>query len=159
MVALSKKFQRSFCQPQLTASAVLDVEHEVAVSVVAVPDERAARHIGRMDLDCFDVDAVVAEPIQVHPAEVVVSDAADDAARLTELGDLVDEDRRSTAREGPDQSQRLAKAMTSLVRHDLHEDLTESYDLEHLYVHLVAQLPLATGSHAHHSAAWRSRIS
>ena len=102
--------------------------------------------MGRMDLDCLDIHAVVAEPIQVHPAEVVVSDATDDAARLTELGDLVDEDRGSTARKGPYQLQRLAKAMTWLIRHDLHEDLTESHDLEHLYLRLVAQLPLATGS-------------
>jgi hypothetical protein len=48
--------------------------------------------------------------------------------------------------------------MTWLIRHDLHEDFTESYDLEHLYLRLVAQLPLATGSHAHHSAARPSLI-
>jgi len=36
-------------------SAVFYVEHEVAVTVVAVTDERAASHISG-DLDCFDVD-------------------------------------------------------------------------------------------------------
>ncbi len=102
VVALSQELQCSLCQPQLTTSAVFYVEHEVAVTVVAVTDERAASHILGVDLDCFDVDAVTAESFQVHPAKVVISDAADDPAGLTEFCDLVDEDRRSTARKGPD---------------------------------------------------------
>ena len=157
--ALAEQLPCGLCQPQLTAGAVLYVEHKVAIAVVAVADKRAARHIRRIDLDRFDVDAVIAEPVQVYPAEVVFPDAADDAASLTEFCDLVDEDRRRTARQGPDQPQRLAKTIPTRVRHDLHQDLTESYDLEHLCLRPLAQLPRATGSHVLHSAVRLSFIS
>ncbi len=65
MVALAEQLPCGLCQPQLAAGAVLYVEHEVAVSVVAVADKRTARHMRRIDLDRFDVDAVIAEPFQV----------------------------------------------------------------------------------------------
>ena len=136
MAALPQQLRRCVCQPHLTASAVAYVVYEVAISTVAVADKGAARHEPRENLDGFDVDAVVAEPFQVQPAEIVVPDAADDAAGLTELGDLVDEDRRSTTRERANQLHRLAKTVAPLLRHDLHQDLTESCDLWHLCLSL-----------------------
>ena len=81
--------------------AVADVEDEVAGPVGAVTDEGAAgRQLG-MDGDGGGVDAVAGQPVEVDAAEVVGADAADHPARLAELRDLVDEDRRRAGRKGP----------------------------------------------------------
>ena len=76
-----------------------------------------------------DVDAVAPQALEVQRAEIVVAHGRDDRGGMAELADLVDEDRRRTAREGADQRLRLQEAVAGGGRHDLHQDLADGDDL------------------------------
>src|ERR1019366_858526 len=123
-------------QAELTTSTVLDVVNEVAISAVAIANKGASSCLVGKALDTAHVDTVALESLQVHPTEVVVPDAADDAAGLPEFRHLVDEDRRRTTRERPNEVHRFTETWAALLRHDFHEDLSDSHDLEHLYLRL-----------------------
>jgi len=58
----------------------LTVVNKVTVPLFAVTDERAARGVPFPDLDRLYVGAVGTEALEVEPAEVIVTNAADDAA-------------------------------------------------------------------------------
>ena len=135
VTALFEQLRHGFGPAHLSAGTVLYVVDKIALAIVAVAHEGAPRGEGRADLDGADVHPVVTQPPQVDPAEVVVADAADDAAGLAELGDLVDEDGRSAARERPHQADRLAEPLSPVFRHDLDQDLAESHDLGHLHLY------------------------
>src|SRR5262245_28849300 len=111
--------------------AVLDVEDEVAGAVRTIAHEGAAgRQLG-IDANAGDVDAVTLKALEIDPAEIVIADAAQQAAGLAEACRLIDENRRSTGWKRTDQRQGLAKAVAALGRHDLHQDLSDSDDLLH----------------------------
>ncbi len=116
---------------ELAGRAIDDVEDEIAVARFLVGDEGAAGRGVLQHGDGRRVGAVLLQAVDVHPAEVVVADAADDAAGETELGDLVEIDRRRAARIGTDQRARLAERLSDSGSHDLDEDFAHGHDLAH----------------------------
>ena len=64
-------------------------------------------------------------------AEIVVADGGYDGARVTELPDLIDEDRRRAARKWSDQRLRRPKPLAALSGHDLHQNFADGGDERH----------------------------
>ena len=62
-----------------------------------------------MDGDGRDIDAITPQALDVDAAEIVLADAADHAAGLAELRDLVDEDGGRAGGERTDQRDRFQK--------------------------------------------------
>ena len=114
------------------AGAVPDVVDEVARAVGAIADEGAAGRAIRIDGDGRDVRPVAPQPLDVEAAEVVVADAADQAAGLAELGHLIDEDGGRSRGERADERDRLEKAVADFSGHDLDQDLADGNDLLHV---------------------------
>ena len=81
-----------------------------------------------------NIRAVLAQPLDVEYAEIVIADRAHDATGLAELGDLIDEDRRGAGGERTDQRDGGAEAVAGLDRHDLDDDLADGNDLLHAHV-------------------------
>ena len=110
---------------------MFDVEDEVARAVATVADEGTSGRSLGIHGDGRDVDTVALKPTQIEPTEIVVPDSADDAARMAELADLVDEDGRRARRERPDEAQGLEEAVAAFGRQDLDDDLPDGDDLLH----------------------------
>src|SRR5262249_25457345 len=111
------------------ASTMLDVEDEVSLTIGAIADESTSGDCFRRELDGRDVDAVSAQAFDVQCTEIIAADAADDAARLTKLCNLIDEDCRCTRRKRADQIHNGSEAVASLFGHDFHQPLADRDDL------------------------------
>ena len=136
MVAFRQQDGGLICPPQLAARAVLDIENKVAIPVVSVANKGASGHLVGKPSDTSHIDTVGLEAFQVDPAEVIIPNAADDAASLAELGYLIDKDRRCSAGKGAYKVDSLPKTSPALLSHDLHKDLSDSHDLGHIGLRL-----------------------
>ncbi len=128
MAALIQQRPRGPGEARLAGGAVADVEHEVALAVLAVAHEGAAGGVAGQHADRRDVDPVATQAVEVEPAEFVVADAGDHPGRMPEPRHLVDEDRGRPRGVGSDQRQRRLEALAARLRHDLDQDLAERDD-------------------------------
>jgi hypothetical protein len=85
----------------------------------------------RTEGDRRDVGPVTPQPLDVQPAEIVVADTSDQAARLAKLGHLIDEDGGRSGRERTDERDRFEKTIADFRRHDLDENLAYGNDFLH----------------------------
>src|ERR1700678_2817320 len=110
---------------------MFDVEDKVSFTSVAVPDKSATGDVACADLDALCVHAIFRQTCDVEPAEVIVPNTGDDAARLSELGYLVNKDRRRATGERASQLHWLPEPMAMVFGHDLDQDLTQQYYRDH----------------------------
>ena len=110
------------------AGAVADVEHEVARAVRAIADEGAAGHRVRQHRDGGDVDAVRRSRSRLSVAEIVIADRRDDGGGMAQPADLVDEDGRRAAGNGPISVCVSRKPSPVVAGHDLDQDLADGDD-------------------------------
>ena len=116
---------------QLAGGAIDDIEDKIPVARCLVGDKRTSGHGIRQERNRAGIDPVQFQAVNIHPAKIIASDTGDDSARMPQLGDLIDKDRRGTARIGADQRSWLPERLPHSGGHDLDEDFPHRHYLAH----------------------------
>lgn len=128
VACLVQHLSGGFCQFDFGRGTIPQVEYEIALTVFPVANKCGASYLTISNGDGAGVHAVNAEPLDVQPTKIVVTEGRDNATGGAEAGHLVDKDSGRSTRERAYQFEGLTKTGPRDDGYYLDQHFTQSCD-------------------------------